>query len=86
MNLINQVKTAVGIDPAYDIVSNTMGETERAKSIFLAAVKQTMTYGDMTYGDITQEGIIVNAISEVWHAAKQYYAQHPDELYKCVVL
>lgn len=81
MNLMNRVKTAVGIDPAYDIVSNTMGETERAKSIFLAAVKQTMTYGDMT-----QEGIISNALSEVWHAAKQYYAQHPDELYKCVVL
>lgn len=81
MNLMNRVKTAVGIDPAYDIVSSTMGETERAKSIFLAAVKQTMTYGDMT-----QEGIISNALSEVWHAAKQYYAQHPDELYKCVVL
>ena len=81
MNLINQVKKSVGIDPAYDIVSSTMGETERAKSIFLAAVKQTMTYGDMT-----QEGIIVNALSEVWHAAKQYYAQHPEELHKCVVL
>ena len=81
MNLINQVKKSVGIDPAYDIVSSTMGETERAKSICLAAVKQTMTYGDMT-----QEGIIVNALYEVWHAEKQYYAQHPEELHKCVVL
>lgn len=81
MNLKNRVKMAVGIDPAYDIVPNAMDETERAKSIFLAAVKQTMTYGDMT-----QEGIISNALSEVWHAAKQYYAQHPEELHKRVVL
>ncbi|MDO4175216.1 MAG: hypothetical protein Q4D42_10685 [Eubacteriales bacterium] len=80
MNLMNQVKLAVGIDPAYDIIFNTMDETRKARDIFLAAVKQAAAYGD-----VKQEDIVSYGLSEVWHAAKQYYAQHPEELHKCIV-
>lgn len=80
MNLINQVKTAVGIDPAYDIPSNTLGETERAKAVFIAAAAEFMKYSD-----VEKEDIVLYCLSEVWHAAKQYYAQHPEELHKRIV-
>lgn len=81
MNLINRVKTSVGIDPAYDILTPSVAESWRAKSIFLAAVARYMEYGDRE-----KEDIVEYALTEVWHAAKQYYAQHPEELHKIIVL
>lgn len=81
MNLMNRVKTAVGIDPAYDIPSSTLGEVDRAKAVFIAAAAEFMKYRDVEKEDIVSYGLC-----EVWHTAKQYYAQHPEELHKCVVL
>ena len=80
MNLMNRVKTAVGIDPTYDIPSNTLNEAERAKAVFIAAAARFVECRD-----VEQEDIVSYGLSEVWHAAKQYYAQHPEELHKCVV-
>lgn len=81
MNLINLVKTAIGIDSAYDIPPSTLGEVERAKAVFIAAAARFMERGGAG-----KEDIVEYALSEVWHAAKQYYAQHPEELNKCKVL
>ena len=81
MNLMNRVKTAIGIDPAYDIPPDTLGEVERAKAVFIAAAARFVECGDVEKEDIVSYGL-----SEVWHTAKQYYAQHPEELHKCVAL
>lgn len=74
---INQAKIAVGIDPCRDIVSPSCAEVETARVIFAAALAQ---YAHGT--DMSTDAIVTNAIAEVWHAAKQYYAQHPKELHR----
>lgn len=81
MNLMNQAKSAIGIDPAYDIFSRPSDDAERAHRIFLIAIAQ---YSKCENTD--GKDIIEYALAEVWHAAKQYYAQHLNELHKLIVL
>lgn len=77
--IIIQAKSAVGIDARYDVQPITLLEVEKAKTIFLAA------YASYLGSDgISRDGAIQNALAEVWHAAKQYQAQHPEHLYETI--
>lgn len=79
MNMINQAKISIRIDPRYDIQPLHFEEVQNAKTIFMGAFAHYSAYADMS-GD----EIISNALTAVWSAAKQYYAQHPEELHKVI--
>ncbi|MDO5548292.1 MAG: hypothetical protein Q4F79_07370 [Eubacteriales bacterium] len=78
MNVLNQAKASIGIDLSYDIPLNKIQESEMAERIFIAAYSQHLSGN-------SQNCAIRCALRSVWHAAKQYYAQHPDELHRVVV-
>ena len=77
--IVIQAKSAIGIDTRYDIQPITLSEAEKAKTIFLAAYASY--FGSE---GVSHDGAIENALAEVWHAAKQYQAQHPERLYKTI--
>lgn len=81
MNIINQVKPSIGIDPHYDIKTPSLGEVDKAKAVFIAAYQQSLC----KFPEETQDFHIGSALAEVWHSAKQYYAQHPSEMHKVYV-
>lgn len=76
MTVINRAKIAVGIDPRWDIAPPDCAEVNTARTIFAAALAQYDGYTGMS-----TDRKVTNAIAEIWHAAKQYYAQHPEELW-----
>lgn len=77
--IIIQAKSAIGIDTRYDIQPITVSEVEKAKTIFLAA------YASYSGSEgVSHNLAIKNSLAEVWHAAKQYQAQHPARLYKTI--
>ena len=78
--IIIQAKSAIGIDTRYDIQPITVQEVDKAKTVFLAAYASYFGSEGMSH-----DCAIENALAEVWHAAKQYQAQHPDRLYKTII-
>lgn len=80
MTLLNQVKEAVGIDPYYDVSQNGLTEVLQAKAVFMAALVGYMRQDPKNKS--SEDEMFSCALSEVWHAAKQYYAQHPDKLHR----
>ena len=77
--IIIQAKSAIGIDTRYDIQPITLLEVDKAETIFLAAYASYFGSEGMS-----RDCAIRNALAEVWHAAKQYQAQHPERLYKTI--
>ena len=78
--IIIQAKSAIGIDTRYDIQPITLLEADKAETIFLAAYASYFGSEGMS-----RDCAIRSALAEVWHAAKQYQAQHPDRLYKTII-
>ena len=77
--IVIQAKSAIGIDTRYDIQPITLLEADKAETIFLAAYASYFGSEGMS-----RDCAIRNALAEVWHAAKQYQAQHPERLYKTI--
>lgn len=81
MTTINRAKAMIGINPCYDIYGISFHEVQKARTIFLGALAQYHGQEDMSSNEV-----LSCTLATVWHAAKQYYAQHPEELHREVLL